>query len=276
VTSTPNRPAQNQNRPATRTRATITITAIVLAAVIILFFIFAGLYSDWLWFQQVGYLKVLTTQWYAQFALFWIGFFAMALPIFVSIEVAFRWRPVYAKLNSQLDRYQQVVEPLRRLAIYGIPAVIGIFGGASAASRWQTVLEYFNRTSFGTKDPQFGFDVSFYVFDLPFWRGVVAFASAAIIIAIRRGWIGAPRDFPANGSSGGSPAPSPSCDMPGSSESGTEAEDCRPNQDWPGVCPSLISTSKPFEEPHPGYQATYRGRHVGPKPAARALRSSRS
>ncbi|MDQ1548013.1 MAG: uncharacterized protein QOH69_2917, partial [Actinomycetota bacterium] len=184
MTSTPNRPAQNQNRPATRTRATITITAIILAALIILFFVFAGLYSDWLWFQQLGYLKVLTTQWYSQFALFWIGFFGMALPIFVSIEVAFRWRPVYAKLNSQLDRYQQVVEPLRRLAIYGIPAVIGIFGGASAASRWQTVLEYFNRTSFGTKDPQFHLDVSFYVFDLPFWRGIVAFASAAIIIAI--------------------------------------------------------------------------------------------
>ena len=56
----------------------------------------------------------------------------MALPVFVSIEVAFRLRPVYAKLNSQLDRYQQVVEPLRRLAIYGIPAVLGIFGGASS------------------------------------------------------------------------------------------------------------------------------------------------
>ena len=184
MTSTPNRPQPAQNRPASRTRLTFTVTAIVLAALIILFFIFAGLYSDWLWFQQLGYLKVLTTQWYAQIALFFIGFFAMAVPIFVSIEVAFRWRPVYAKLNSQLDRYQQVVEPLRRLAIYGIPAIIGIFGGASAASRWQTVLEYFNRTSFGTKDPQFHLDVSFYVFELPFWRGIVTFASAAIIIAI--------------------------------------------------------------------------------------------
>ncbi|HEY1530508.1 MAG TPA: UPF0182 family protein [Galbitalea sp.] len=184
MTSTPNRPQQGQNRPATRTRATLTITAIILAVLIILFFVFAGLYSDWLWFQQLGFLKVLTTQWYTQLALFFIGFFGMALPIFVSIEVAFRWRPVYAKLNSQLDRYQQVVEPLRRLAIYGIPAVIGIFGGASAASHWQTVLEYFNRTSFGTKDPQFHLDVSFYVFELPFWRGIVAFASAAIIIAI--------------------------------------------------------------------------------------------
>ena len=184
MTSTPNRPAQNPNRPASRTRATLTITVIVLAVLIILFFIFASLYSDWLWFQQIGYLKVLTTQWYAQITLFFVGFFAMAVPVYISIDVAFRFRPVYAKLNSQLDRYQQVVEPLRRLAIYGIPAILGIFGGASSASRWQTVLEYFNRTSFGVKDPQFHFDVSFYVFELPFWRGVVAFASAVIIIAV--------------------------------------------------------------------------------------------
>jgi uncharacterized protein len=183
VTSTPNRPPQNENRPATRTRTTLTITAVVLAVLIILFFVFAGLFSDWLWFQQLGYLKVLTTQWISQLILFFLGFFGMALPVYVSIEVAFRWRPVYAKLNSQLDRYQQVVEPLRRLAIYGIPAILGIFGGASSASRWQTVLEYLNRTSFGVKDPQFGFDASFYVFDLPFWRGIVAFASAVIIIA---------------------------------------------------------------------------------------------
>jgi uncharacterized membrane protein (UPF0182 family) len=182
VTSTPNRPAQS--RPATRTRATLTITAITLAVLIILFFIFAGLYTDVLWFAQLGYLKVLTTQWITQVSLFFIGFFGMALPVFASIEIAFRWRPVYAKLNSQLDRYQQVVEPLRRLAIYGIPIVFGLFGGVSAGARWQTVLEYLNRTSFGQKDPQFHLDISFYVFDLPFWRGVVAFASAVIIVSI--------------------------------------------------------------------------------------------
>jgi uncharacterized membrane protein (UPF0182 family) len=182
VTSTPNRPAQN--RPATRTRATLTITAIALAVLIILFFVYAGLDTQVLWFAQVGYLEVLTTQWTTQVILFFVGFFGMALPVFASIEVAFRWRPVYAKLNSQLDRYQQVVEPLRRLAIYGIPVVLGIFGGVSAASRWQTVLEYLHRTSFGQKDPQFGLDLSFYVFDLPFWRGVVAFASAVIILSI--------------------------------------------------------------------------------------------
>jgi Uncharacterized conserved protein len=45
------------------------------------------------------------------------------------------------------------------------------------------VLQYLNRTSFGTLDPQFHLDVSFYVYELPFYRGVIAYASAAVIVA---------------------------------------------------------------------------------------------
>lgn len=172
-----------ERQPASRSRVTVLITIAVLAALVIIFFVFASLYTDWLWFQQLGYLKVLTTQWKASVAMFFIGFFGMALPVFVSIEVAFRWRPVYAKLNAQLDRYQQVVEPLRRLAMYGIPAVLGLFGGAAASSRWALALEWINGAPSGKTDPQFHLDISFYLFALPFYQAVLAFASAVVIIA---------------------------------------------------------------------------------------------
>ena len=46
--------------------------------------------------------------------MFAVGFVAMALVVWLSIALAFRARPVYAKLNSQLDRYQQLIEPLRK------------------------------------------------------------------------------------------------------------------------------------------------------------------
>ena len=104
--------------------------------------------------------------------MFLIGFFGMAVPVWVSIELAFRWRPVYAKLNAQLDRYQQVIEPLRRLAMYGIPVLLGIFAGVATASRWQVVLEWLNRTPTGKTDPQFHLDISFYLFELPFYQSV--------------------------------------------------------------------------------------------------------
>ncbi|MEJ8284968.1 UPF0182 family protein [Curtobacterium citreum] len=159
------------------------VTIIVLAALVIGFFIFASLYTDYAWFAQLGFQQVLTTRWIAGTLMFLAGFLGMAVPVFLSIGLAFRYRPVYAKLNSQLDRYQQVIEPLRRAVMIGIPVVLGIFAGLSTSGRWSMVLEYFNRTPFGKTDPQFGLDIGFYVFELPFWRSIVAYSSAVVLIA---------------------------------------------------------------------------------------------
>nr|WP_186317759.1 UPF0182 family protein [Curtobacterium sp. 9128] len=159
------------------------VTIIVLAALVIAFFIFASLYTDYAWFAQLGFQNVLTTRWIAGGLMFLAGFLGMAVPVWLSILFAFRFRPVYAKLGSQLDRYQQVIEPLRRVVMIGIPVVLGVFAGLATAPRWSMVLEYFNRTPFGKKDPQFGLDIGFYVFELPFWRSVVAYSSAVVLIA---------------------------------------------------------------------------------------------
>jgi len=175
--------SQTAEKPARRSRVTLAIAIAIVVVLAILFFVFSTLYTEILWYDQLGFLSVLTTQWVAGAVMFVIGFLAMAVPVWASIEIAFRWRPVYAKLNSQLDRYQQVIEPLRRLASFGVPAVLGLFAGVATASRWQLTLQYLNRTAFGQTDPQFGMDISFYLYDLPFWRGVVGFASAVVIVA---------------------------------------------------------------------------------------------
>jgi uncharacterized membrane protein (UPF0182 family) len=175
--------SQTAEKPARRSRVTLAIAIAIVVVLAILFFVFSTLYTEILWYDQLGFLSVLTTQWVAGAVMFFVGFFAMAIPVWASIEIAFRWRPVYAKLNSQLDRYQQVIEPLRRLASFGVPAVLGLFAGVATASRWQLTLQYLNRTAFGQTDPQFNLDISFYIYDLPFWRGVVGFASAVVIVA---------------------------------------------------------------------------------------------
>jgi Uncharacterized conserved protein len=171
-------------RPGGRRRAAIWITIGVIVVLVIAFFVFASLYTDVLWYQQLGYLGVLTTQWFAGGTLFVIGFVGMAVPLWLAVQLAYRLRPMYAKLSGQLDRYQQVIEPLRRLAMYGIPVIFGIFAGAASASRWQIALMWLNGTPSGTTDPQFHLDTSFYLFALPFYRGVVGFASAVVIIAV--------------------------------------------------------------------------------------------
>ncbi|WP_278101957.1 UPF0182 family protein [Microbacterium proteolyticum] len=176
--------APNQATPPNRSRRIISISLAVIAALVVAFFVFANLYSDWLWFAQLGFTEVLTTQWIARTVMFVIGFLAMAIPVWGVIQLAYRLRPVYARLSSQLDRYQEVVEPLRRLAMWGIPIFFGFFAGFAASAQWETTWLWFNGVATSTTDPQFGLDTGFYLFALPFYTTVLGFASAVVLVCL--------------------------------------------------------------------------------------------
>ncbi|AUG29332.1 MULTISPECIES: UPF0182 family protein [Microbacterium] len=178
TTSAPNQATPNPFRRA------IAITLAVIAVIVVGFFVFASLYADWLWFDQLGFSSVLWTQWSARVIMFVIGFLAMAVPVFAAIQLAYRLRPVYARLTSQLDHYQEVVEPLRRLAMWGIPVFFGFFAGFAASAQWETVWLWFNRVDTGELDPQFQLDTGFYLFSLPFFSSALGFASAVLLVSL--------------------------------------------------------------------------------------------
>ncbi|QCR20668.1 hypothetical protein C1N71_05025 [Agrococcus sp. SGAir0287] len=142
--------------------------------------LFSGFYADVLWFDQLGFVQVLQVRWLAMATMFAIGFLGMAVPLAIAMQVAFRSRPMYAQLSSQLDRYQELVAPLRRLAMWVVPAVFGLFAGLAAASRWDTALLWLNRQPFGQTDAQFGLDAGFYVFELPLYQEIVSFVLAVL------------------------------------------------------------------------------------------------
>lgn len=173
-------------KPATpnRSRRVIAITLAVIAALVVAFFVFASLYADWMWFAQLGFTQVLTTQWIARVVMFVVGFLAMAIPVWGAIQLAYRLRPVYARLSSQLDRYQEVVEPLRRLAMWGIPVFFGFFAGFAASAQWETTWLWFNGVATDQTDPQFGMDTGFYLFAMPFYSAVLGFASAVLLVCL--------------------------------------------------------------------------------------------
>ena len=175
--------SQTTGAAQNRSRLTLGVTIGVLAAIVVAFFIFASLYTEVLWFDHLGYLDVLLTQWFATVAMFIIGFLAMAIPVGIAIDIAYRFRPVYARLSNELDRYRQLIDPLRRLAMLGVPALLGVFAGLASANAWPQFLLWLNRTPFGVEDPEFGQDVGFFVFDLPVFLSVIGFASAVVITA---------------------------------------------------------------------------------------------
>ncbi|MFD2674163.1 UPF0182 family membrane protein [Gulosibacter bifidus] len=158
------------------------ITLAVVGVLIAAFFWFAGVYTDILWFDQLGYSSVLFTRWIATGSMFAVGLLAIAVPAFLMIWLAYRNRPTYAKLSQQLNEYQRMLEPMRRLVFIGVPLLFGMYGAFALATSWPTVLTYLNRTPFGVTDPTFGHDIGFYVFELPFLRGLVVFLSSLALL----------------------------------------------------------------------------------------------
>ena len=164
-----------------------TIALVILVGIGAILFSVADLYTNVLWFDQLGFLSVLTSQIFAQSALFAAGAVSFALITGVSLWLAYRFRPVYIRFpdeSSPFEQYRQLLEQLRRVVMIGVPLGLGVLAGLAVAPSWGIVLSYLNRTPFGETDPQFGLDISFYIFDLPFLVGLVGFLSGAFLISL--------------------------------------------------------------------------------------------
>lgn len=179
----PERPAPE--RPGRRARALV-ITGVVLVVGFFLLTAFASVYTDRLWYKEVGYSQVFSTMLWTRVGLF-VGFGAlMAAVVAVNMHLAHRFRPLFrmAPTDASVDRYRDAVTPIRGWLLAGVAVVVGIFAGTSALGQWRTFLLWRNAESFGQKDAYFGKDISFFVFQLPWWNFVVDFLMAAIVVAL--------------------------------------------------------------------------------------------
>lgn len=177
-------PSSDSIAPTGRRFGPLAVTIGIVVALVVIFFGITGFYADILWYDQLGFLGVLTTRWISTAVMFAIGFVLMAAPLFAVLQIAYRTRPVYAKLSQQLNEYQKLLEPVRRVVFVLVPVIPALLAGVAVSGSWPAVLQFLNATPFGVADPVFGHDVGFYVFQLPFWRGVVAFAGAVLLASL--------------------------------------------------------------------------------------------
>lgn len=141
-----------------------------MGALIAGFFVLAEVWTRYLWFDQLGFDEFLIKRWITQGILFLLGTVVIAVPIYFSLRFAYSKRPIYPPVTREqqaLEQFREAVDPLRKVITYAAPVILGIFGGLTAARSWQNVLLMINQESFGTTDPIFNHDVSFYVFTLP-------------------------------------------------------------------------------------------------------------
>ena len=86
--------------------------------------------------------------------------------------------------QQNLERYRQSLEPRRGLVLTAVGVVLGLFAGFTAQGSWETWLGFRNSTDFGRVDPQFGIDLSFFVFDYPFYRLALGFGIAIVLLSL--------------------------------------------------------------------------------------------
>ena len=170
-----------------RRRSPLTITLFALAVIAMLLTWAAGLWTDLLWFDSVGFRNVFTTLLLTRVLLFAAGFLIVFGLVAGSMALAYRTRPVTVPstpAQQVLEQYRQAIEPVRRISMYVVPGVLGVLAGSAAAGQWETFLMWRHGGSFGVTDPQFNLDVGFYVFSLPFFRFLLGFATIALGMAL--------------------------------------------------------------------------------------------
>src|SRR5262245_45658961 len=146
--------------PAPRSRPGLWLFFLVIALGVIGQLV--PLYTDWLWFREVGFVQVFTA------ILGFRGWLVIGLAavvfgfLFLNLAVAVRTAPpdVLWELEDQLGLPgRAVLEPLVRRLLVPVTSVIALLAGLRASGSWEVLAEYLHASSFGRVDPLFGRDL---------------------------------------------------------------------------------------------------------------------
>jgi len=145
---------------------------IVVAGVLIFLVVpsFAGFYTDWIWFKQVGFdqlfIRTLSSKLILGGAVFAIAFSVLL----GGLRYALRdMTKPYLTLGGGPEVQPLVIDRKGlQLIAAGVSGLAALFMGVFASSQWMVWLQYQHATPFGEVDPLLLKDVAFYVFQLPF------------------------------------------------------------------------------------------------------------
>jgi len=157
-------------------------TVLIVIVLVWLYAIFTGIWTDHLWFRALGYHQVFTTQLLARVGLACV--FGLILGAVVGLTV---WLVLRLQPSQPRSRVAEAYSPLLRRykwVVVAVPAAIfAIFGGMAGAGLVNTYLAWANQVATGQNDARFHLDLSFYLFDYPWYRQLISFALVTFGVA---------------------------------------------------------------------------------------------
>ena len=194
------------------------IVAVVLLALVSIFGLTVGLGTDAIWFQSVGYGNVFWTRFGTQVLFFVVGAVVAVMVVWINLMLAGRFIPKgqlrQFSLDDFLDRFSvdkylggdnfgggSFRAPVKRAArsesiqvadvgrpvfwiLLGIGVLVALGLGGLALGGWDKVQLFIHRVPYGQSDPTFGKDISFFLFELPFYRLLQTYANTLLLMTL--------------------------------------------------------------------------------------------
>jgi uncharacterized membrane protein (UPF0182 family) len=196
------------------------LVALALAILLSVFALTIGMATDAIWFGSVGFASVFWTRLGTQIVCFVGGALVAFLFLWLNIWLAGRFIPKGQTRRFSLDDFLErfnvdrfmsggtigggpfgappartvprsgetvQVPDISRPVFWSLIAIgllVALTMGGLVTGGWTTIQLFLHRVSFGQVDPTFNRDISFYIFELPFYRLAQSYANAVLLVTI--------------------------------------------------------------------------------------------
>ncbi len=146
----------------------------------------ARFYVDFLWHRSLGRSDVFWGVIGAKLTLFVAFFLIFTIIAAANLFIADRAAPSSfpANMHPYVERFHELFGRRLKLVRYAVALMFALLLALPAVARWQDWLLFRNAKEFGVNDEQFGADVGFYVFQLPFLTFLLDWLFVAVIIVL--------------------------------------------------------------------------------------------
>ena len=159
------------------------ITAVSLLFAFLVLWWLRTVYTDLLWYDELGYQGVFTKILVTKIWLFVGGTAVTAAALIVNFYFTFR----FSRGPSTLPVTEETMRLLRALLVAAVVITVltaaPVFGSA-AAGRWEVFLLFLNKVSFGVSDAEFGQDLSFFIVTVRMLNFVQVWVMGILIVSV--------------------------------------------------------------------------------------------
>jgi uncharacterized protein len=148
---------------------------------------FAGIYTDYLWFDRLSFTSVWSQLLTVKLVLGLGAALIAGFCVWLTIGICAKSAPKTVRFapNEELVAALREVLMARTRAIrIAVSAVMGLLVGPVMASHWNEWILFRNGGSVGTSVPRFGGDIGFYLFKLPFLSSVGSWLFALLLVLV--------------------------------------------------------------------------------------------